>query len=119
MVEKPSKRPRKVRRTLSRYSRDAVSVLGQRIRIARIAGKLSANELAARVGISRDLLHRIEAGDPRCGIGVVFEAATVVGVTLFEPESSRLAERRAQQAETLNLMPKSIRKGRADVSDDF
>ncbi|MCF8467266.1 MAG: helix-turn-helix domain-containing protein [Sneathiella sp.] len=106
-------------RTLSRYGREAVTLLGQLIRAGRIKHKLSVQELADRVGISRDMMQRIERGDPRCGIGAVFEAATIVGVPLFETEASRLSERVAEQGEKLRLMPKAVRKTQAVVKDDF
>ncbi|MGB8818621.1 MAG: helix-turn-helix transcriptional regulator [Rhizobiaceae bacterium] len=106
-------------RTYSRYGRAAVTVLGQLIRINRIERKLSVAELAERVGASRDLMQRIEKGDPRCGIGVVFEAAAIVGVPLFEEDPGRLTMSVAEQKEKLRLLPKSIRKTRSAVKDDF
>ena len=107
-------------RTYSRYGREAVTTLGQLIRIGRIERKLSMVELAERVGISRDMLRRIENGDPRCEIGAVFEAATIVGVSLFEEDRGRLASRMAEQAEKLSLLPKKVRKPRTTaVRDDF
>ncbi len=107
------------RRTYSRYGREAVTVLGQLIRTNRIERKLSVAELAERVGASRDLMQRIEQGDPRCGIGIAFEAATIVGVPLFEEDRGRLTIRVAEQEEKLRLLPKSIRKTRTVVKDDF
>lgn len=104
---------------LSRVSREAVAVLGQRIRIGRLERKLSVQDLADRTGISRDMMRRIEAGDPRCAIGAVFEAAAVVGVALLEEDRTALAARRAQQAEKLRLLPKSVRKSRMEPRDDF
>lgn len=106
-------------RTYSRYSREAVIVLGQLIRINRIERKLSVAQLAERVGASRDLMQRIEQGDPRCGIGLVFEAAAIVGVPLFEEVRSRLTMRMSEQEEKLRLLPKSIRKKTTVVKDDF
>ena len=107
------------RRTYSRYGREAVTVLGQLIRINRIERKLSVAELAERVGASRDLMQRIEQGDPRCGIGTVFEAAAIVGVPLFEEDRGRLTMRVAEQEKKLRLLPKSIRRTRTVVKDDF
>ena len=106
-------------RAYSRYCREALAVLGQFIRINRIERRLSVEELATRVGVSRDLMHRIERGDPRCGIGLVFEAAVIVGVPLFESDRSRLSERKEAQSEKLSLLPKAIHKQRNAVKDDF
>jgi transcriptional regulator with XRE-family HTH domain len=108
-----------ITRTYSRYGREAVIVLGQLIRINRIERKLSVAQLAERVGVSRDLMQRIEQGDPRCGIGVVFEAAAICGVPLFEEDRSQLTMRVAEQEEKLRLLPKSIRKTKMVVKDDF
>ena len=109
----------RVARTYSRYGREAVSVLGQLIRINRLERKLSVAELAERTGVSRDMMRRIEAGDPRCAIGIVFEAASIVGVTLFEENRDKLTMRLAEQDEKLRLMPKAIHKTRTAVKDDF
>ncbi len=109
----------RVTRTYSRYGREAVRLLGQRIRISRLERKLSVVELAERVGVSRDMMRRIELGDPRCAIGIAFEAASVVGVTLFEDDRDRLTTRLAQQDEKLRLLPKAIHKARKAVKDDF
>jgi transcriptional regulator with XRE-family HTH domain len=109
-------------RTYSRYGREAVRVLGQQIRISRLQRKLSVAELADRVGVSRDMMQRIESGDPRCAIGVAFEAASVVGVPLFEEDRDKLTLRMTEQEEKLRLLPKAIHKSRAPVKavrDDF
>jgi transcriptional regulator with XRE-family HTH domain len=105
--------------TLSRHGREAITLLGQLIKGNRIKRKLGVEELATRVGISRDMLYRIERGDPRCNIGAVFEAATIVGVPLFEEEPGRLSSRIREQSEFLKLLPKAVRKSDAIVNDDF
>ncbi|SLK11257.1 helix-turn-helix domain-containing protein [Novosphingobium mathurense] len=105
--------------TLSRYGREAVTLLGQLIRTNRLERQWSVQELADRVGVSRDMIQRIEHGDPRCTIGIVFEAASVVGVPLFEEDRGRLAYRVAEQANKLRLMPKSVRQKKTVVKDDF
>jgi transcriptional regulator with XRE-family HTH domain len=112
-------RSKSVPRSFSRYSREAVAVLGQLIRIRRIERKLGIEELATRAGVSRDMMRRIEQGDPRCGIGMVFEAATIVGVPLFESDRSRLTTLLVEQEDKLRLLPKAIHKPRTDVKDDF
>jgi transcriptional regulator with XRE-family HTH domain len=116
MLTSPQRAPK---RTCSRYGREVITTLGQLIRINRIERKLSVVELAERIGASRDLMQRIEQGDPRCGIGLVVEAATVVGVPLFEEDRSRLASRISEQEGKLRLLPKSVRKTRVVVKDDF
>lgn len=73
------KMPKSIKRTYSRYSRDATALLGGLIREARKERRLTAQELADRAGISRGLLQRIEKGDLKCEIGAVFEVASIVG----------------------------------------
>jgi transcriptional regulator with XRE-family HTH domain len=89
------------------------------IRINRIERKLSVTQLAERAGVSRDMIQRIEKGDPRCGIGIVFEAAAIVGVPLFEADRGQLTMRVDEQEEKLRLLPKSVRTAKTVVKDDF
>lgn len=108
-------------RTKARYSRatlQALELLGKLIRTERIERRWSVQELAERVGVSRDLIQRIERGDPRCGIGAAFEAATISGVALFESDPSRLAHYIADQHTRLRLLPKAVHQKRTIV-DDF
>ncbi len=106
-------------RTASRYAAEAIELLGNAIRVARIDHKLTMEETADRAGISRALLRRIENGDPGVSLGAAFEAAAVVGVPLFEPERSRLGSHLAHQSEKLALLPASVRSRRREVKDDF
>ena len=111
--------PRSTTRAYSRYSREAVALLGGMIRAARKERKLTAQDLADRVGISRGLLQRIESGNPRCELGVAFEAAAIVGIRLFNADENTLARQLNQTREKLALLPKSIRKKHRVVRDDF
>jgi transcriptional regulator with XRE-family HTH domain len=111
--------PKSITRTYSRYSRDAAALLGALIREARNERKLTAQELADRAGISRGLLQRIEKGNLKCEIGAVFEAATIVGVKLFDVDESTLTKYLRQTKEKLALLPKSVRKKPKAVRDDF
>ena len=111
--------PKSITRTYSRYSRDAAVLLGALIREARNERRLTAQELADRAGISRGLLQRIEKGNLKCEIGTVFEAATIVGVKLFDADKSTLTRYLRQTKEKLALLPKSVRKKQKVVRDDF
>lgn len=106
-------------RAYSAYSRDALGLLAQLIRRARIERKLTTQELADRAGISRGLVQRIERGDPGCAIGAVFEAASIVGVRLFDADQPTFAAHRSANNTILTLMPKSVRHSTAKVKDDF
>ena len=108
-----------VSRPYSQYSLDALALLGLLVREARLGKALTTTDLAARAGISRALLQRIERGDPGCSIGAVFEVAAICGVPLFEPEHRRLASALAQQTEKMALLPQSVRLSSKAVKDDF
>ena len=106
-------------RIYSRYTREALGLLGGLLRAARIERKMGTQALADRAGVSRDMLHRIEKGDPRCEIGVVFELAAILGVPLFEPEIGALQSRRRDTEAKLALLPKAIHAPTVEVKDDF
>ena len=111
--------PKSITRTYSRYSRDAVTLLGGLIRTARKERKLTVQEVADRAGVSRGLLQRIEKGDLKCEIGAVFEVATIVGIKLFDADESSITRHIRQTEDKLALLPKSIRKTTRVVDDDF
>jgi len=113
------KMPKSIIRTYSRYSRDAVTLLGGLIRSARKERKLTTQDVADRAGISRGLLQRIEKGDLKCEIGAMFEVATLVGVKLFDADDSTLTRHIRQTEDKLALLPKSVRKTTKTVDDDF
>jgi transcriptional regulator with XRE-family HTH domain len=111
--------PKVSARTYSRYSREAMILLGDLIRAARKERKMTAQEVADRAGISRGLLQRIEKGDPKCELGATFEVATIVGVKLFDTEATTLTQHIRQTEDKLSLLPKSVRKKVKAVDDDF
>ena len=106
-------------RPFSQYSLDALVLLGQLVRESRNAKAMTTTDLASRAGISRALLQRIERGDPRCSIGVVFEVATICGVSLFEQEKRQLSYELTRHGEKMALLPKAARSGFLGVKDDF
>ncbi len=111
--------PKSIVRTYSQYSRDAASLLGSLIREARHECNFTAQELADRAGISRGLLQRIEKGNLKCEIGVVFEVAAIVGIKLFDADDNALSRQLYHVKEKLALMPKSVHKKSKKVNDDF
>jgi transcriptional regulator with XRE-family HTH domain len=105
-------------RPYSRISRQAVALLGRQVRLARKQRGMTAQELAERAGISRGLVQRIEKGDPGCTVGVMFEAAAIVGVRLFDADERQLSGRIARTDENLALLPAHIHR-RKKVDDAF
>lgn len=106
-------------RPYSQYSLSALELLGLLVREARVTKALTAADLAARAGISRALLARIERGDPGCSIGAVFEVATICGVPLFDQEQRQLTTHLAVHREKMALLPEAVRTRVKGVKDDF
>ncbi len=106
-------------RAYSRYSTESASLLGKLIKLGRKQHRWSENELADRAGISRATVQKIEKGDLTCTIGLVFEAATLVGVNLFDIENMSLTAHLERTNDKIALLPKAIHKSRKDVDDEF
>lgn len=109
----------KRKRSYSKVTRQALSILGKLIRIGRTERGMTAQDLADRAGISRTTLYNIEKGTPGPEIGTVFEVAVLVGVRLFDDDDRRLAMHKAHLDEKLTLLPQSVRSSRQEVDDDF
>lgn len=107
------------KRTYSAYSTDAMHLLGATIRAERKSKKISELELAERAGVARSLVQRAEKGDMSCGVGIIFEMAHIVGISLFDAGPSRLVSQIKQVEDKLTLLPKSIRKKTKVINDDF
>lgn len=106
-------------RTYSQYSLSALELMGQLVREARLGKAMTTTDLAARAGISRALLQRIERGDPGCSIGMVFEVAAICGVPLFDLEQRQLSRHLMLHREKMALLPKAVRASPKGVKDDF
>lgn len=104
-------------RVRSRYTDEALLVLGRMIHVARTERKWSAQELAERAAISRPMLSRIENGNPACSIGAVFEVAAILGIRLFDADRADMVVMRHQIEQKAALLPKAVRK--IKVIDDF
>jgi ribosome-binding protein aMBF1 (putative translation factor) len=109
----------KVKRTYSAYSIEAMYLLGTSIRAARKEKKMSETELAERAGVARSMVQRVEKGDMSCGVGTVFELATITGILLFGADNNTLSQQVKQVEDKLTLLPKAIRKSNKVINDDF
>jgi transcriptional regulator with XRE-family HTH domain len=98
---------------------DAVTVIGLDIARGRRARKWTAADLAARAGISAGTLHRVEHGDPNVAIGIAFELATLVGISLFGADREELARLVVRGEERLALLPSRVREPEGPVNDNF
>ena len=80
---------------------------------------MTEEELSGRAGISRRTLQKIERGDLKCEIGLVFEVATLVGVKLFGIEDHRgFAIQKERVGDKLALLPQRVRNS-MKVDDEF
>lgn len=107
------------KRIYSPYCRDAAMLLGQLIQSARKEKKMTAAEMAERAGISRGTLYKIEHGNLKCELGIVFEVAAIAGISLFEMSPSGVSLERHRTQSKLNLLPKRIHKASEDFDDNF
>ncbi len=103
----------------SRYTGEALKVLANHIKVTRIERGITTEDMAARAGISRGLLRRIENGDPACSIGTVFEVVTILGLQLFNSDHDDLIIKNKSLANTLALLPDRVQKLKIEVDDDF
>lgn len=87
------------------------------MRLARLQRRWTADELAERIGAHRETVAKIERGDPTVGLGVAFEAASLLGVVLFDPDDDRRAIELRRISDQLALLPQRARAPRVD--DDF
>jgi transcriptional regulator with XRE-family HTH domain len=110
---------KKENRTYSRYTDEALRLLAGRIKATRLERRITMRDLAERGGISRDLLYRIERGDPACGIGVVFEVAALLGIVLFQSDRDGLVVGRKMVEDRLALLPSRARSTKVQIDDNF
>jgi len=106
-------------RTYSRFTTEATKLLGSLVKLARKERKLTTQDLADRAGISRSTLQRIEKGDLKCEIGLMFEVASIVGVKLFNADHETLDQHIDRTKDKIALLPKNIHKPKQDIDDDF
>jgi DNA-binding XRE family transcriptional regulator len=93
--------------------------MGEMIRMYRKEQKLTTQDLADRAGISRTTLQKIEKGDMKCEIGIVFEVATLVGVKLFGGDPATLEILAHGIKSKIALLPKNTHKIKRVLDDDF
>ena len=111
---------KKKERIYSRHTIEAAILLGKHIRLARKERAQTEMDLADRADISRATLQKIEKGDPKCELGLYFEVAILVGVPLFEVDSTAAFTMDIDRInDKLALLPKSIHKKKKEVDDAF
>ena len=109
----------KHKRTYSRYALEGLGLFGKTIRLGRMQRRLTAQELAERIGVSRSTLQRMEKGDPKVEIGLMFEAAAIVGVKLFDADDKGITALSGRTDDRIALLPKHVYKAGKQVVDEF
>ena len=106
-------------RTYSKYAQEAATLFAEQIKLGRKQRKWTEKNLADRAGISRATLQKIENGEMSCAIGLVFEVATLVGISLFEQDKFPLSKYIEQTRDKIALLPQRIKVKPKTVDDDF
>ena len=106
-------------RSFTPQTRDAARVLGTQIALARRERGWTAAELAERAGTTARTISSIERGSLNTTIGLVFEAASLLGVPLFGVDASERAALARRGQERLALLPSRVYHPRTPVDDDF
>ena len=107
------------KRTYARYTSESVALLGKMIQHGRKQRKMTEIELAERLGIARSTLQRLERGDPRVETGVMFEAATLVGLKLFDSDEKGINRLSERMDDRIAVLPKHVYKTQKKVVDEF
>ena len=108
----------RIPRIYSHLTREALSLLAGQISLGRKRYRMSQQELADRMGVTRTTVQMIEKGAPTVAVGLILEAATLTGVDLFVPEATTLAPQLERTRDKLALMPRSIRNPDANPGFD-
>lgn len=112
--------PATKKQNYARYTIAAVSVLGNLIQVERKSRKMTAQEFAGRLGVTRGTVQRLERGDPKVELGVAFEACTVLGIRLFDEDLGGITFRNEDLQKRLTLLPKYARPRRKiAIDNDF
>src|SRR3954451_18171975 len=105
-------------RPFSPQTTEASRLLGARIQLARRERRWTLQELAERVGVTAVTMRKVERGDPSVRLGVAFEAATLTGVPLFDPDPSRRRLEAERIDDRLAVLPRLVRRPK-EIDDDF
>lgn len=111
--------PASKKRSYARYTIAAVELMGRLVELERKSRRMTANEMADRLGVDRGTLQRLEKGDPKVALGLAFEACAILGIPLFGETAQGLTMRLDEAGKRLALLPKRVRPKQLSVDDDF
>ena len=104
---------------ISSHTRRSLKTLAAMIAAARKERRMSQEELARRLGVSRMTVRAIEIGSPSVALGTVFEAAVIVGIPLLAEDKRELDQLATSVAAIAQVLPKVGRGKNRKVDDDF
>lgn len=111
--------PASKKRSYARYTIAAVELLGLLVQVERKSRRMTAQDMADRLGVDRSTLHRLEQGDPKVELGLAFEACAILGIPLFEEDAQGVSMRLDEAGKRLALLPRRVRQKPLSISDDF
>lgn len=97
----------------------AIAHFSTLLKIHRKEKNISVKELGARLGISYPTTKRMLDGSATVSIGLYFEAAYILGVTLFEPDENRFAISSSKTRKIEALLPQRVRSKQVEIDDNF
>jgi len=104
---------------ISPITSETLRLLAAAIKTGRLRRRWTINDLATRVGVSHPTIIKVERGDPSVAVGTMLEAATLVGVPLFDPDPDTRARHLDRLRTELALLPKAARQPSVEPDDDF
>ncbi|HHJ19733.1 MAG TPA: XRE family transcriptional regulator [Gammaproteobacteria bacterium] len=104
---------------LSSSTLSVLKTLGAMIKAARLERGMSQAELSERLGVSRYTVIALEKGEPKVGVGTVFEAATVVGIPLLASDQHEFNKLATTVANLTSILPERGRRKKVTLDDDF
>lgn len=106
--------------TLNPKASLALRLFAHLIEEGRLNKGWTRDELAERVGVGVVTMRQVAKGSPRVAIGTYFEAASLVGVSLFTDDAGALQREHATQLERMALLPqRASRQPPEPIDDDF
>ena len=103
---------------LSIQSEQALKLIGQMLKVARVKRGWSQQALAERMGVNRQTVAAIESGRASTAVGTVFEAAVLLGIPLLSHDEKQLSYWQTTLSNFRALFPERARK-KPEVDNDF
>ncbi len=103
---------------ISDFVQMSIKMLGGFIRVARIKREMPQSELAIRLNVSRQTVMAIERGSASVAIGVVFEAARILGIPILNEDNKVISRWQEILSEFQALLPTRVDPSK-EIDDDF